>query len=419
MERTSGNRNIDTLMTFIFFALVLAGLLNIYSVEQSAGHEHIFELTSSFTRQLIFIGVSAFLFFLVMIIDVRFFINFSYPIYAATILLLALTLVVGKEIAGSKSWIGIGVFSIQPSEFAKFGTALALARFIDTTDILITKKRHAFIGFMIIGLPMILVLLQRDYGSALVFVAFILVLYRQGLSGWFIYLPIAAAVIFLLALLINTYVLIGVFALLGAGFVYFANSRKQAITFAIIGFLFLSSFTFSVDYVFNHVLLPHQQSRINVLLGKEIDLKGAGYNVHQSLIAIGSGGFHGKGFLNGTQTKFNFVPEQNTDFIFCTIAEEYGFLGSTLLVILFAGLLIHILLLSERQKLRYTRIYGYGIISIIFVHFMINLGMTLGLLPVIGIPLPLISYGGSSLIAFSLMIAVFLKLEVEFRHYFN
>ncbi|MBT4729505.1 MAG: rod shape-determining protein RodA [Bacteroidetes bacterium] len=419
MQENSYSKNFEWLISTLVLALIIIGIFNIYSAEYSDGQEKVIDFSSSVGKQIIWFGISILMFIIILILDIRFFINFSYPIYAFTLLLLLATLIIGKEVAGSKSWIIFGGFSLQPSELAKFGTVLALARFIDTTDINVAKFKHFAIAFLIIGLPMGLIVLQNDFGSAIVFASLFLVLYRQGLPSLFLFTPILFAILFVLVLLVNFLFIIGVLVLVAIIFIYFTTNRLRAVFISLAAIVIVSAFMFSVDHIFEKVLQPHQQSRINVLLHKEVDLQGSGYNVHQSLIAIGSGGVTGKGFLNGTQTKFNFIPEQKTDFIFCTIGEEYGFFGSVGLLVLFIGLILRILYISEKQKFRYTRIFGYGVLSIIFLHFAVNIGMTLGLFPVIGIPLPFISYGGSSLLGFTLMIGVFLKLELEYRHYFN
>lgn len=419
MEYTGSQRNLDRPVLTIYILLVLIGMISIFSSEYNPNAVQVFSFTSGFGKQVLWLAASIFLFTIIVLIDVRIFINLSYFIYFISVLLLLTTLVIGSEISGSKSWIILGNISLQTSEFAKFATALALARFLDTSNISLSKKSHLFIAVMIILIPLSLILLQRDFGSALVFVSFTLVLYRQGLPGWVIFLPLIAAALFIITLLIGvlyTSIGLGILALL---FFLFAFDKRKAFWMSFLALIIGISLTLSVDFVFNEVLLPHQQSRINVLLGKEIDLKGSGYNVHQSLIAIGSGGLFGKGYLNGTQTKLNFIPEQSTDFIFCTIGEEFGLLGSTIVIVLFSLLIIRILNLSENHKFRFTRLFGYGIISVLLIHYIINLGMTLGILPVIGIPLPFISRGGSSLLSFTMMIAVFLCLEREYRHYFR
>jgi rod shape determining protein RodA len=346
-------------------------------------------------------------------------VNFSYGIYGFILILLLVTLVIGKEVSGSRSWIPIGIFNMQTSEFAKFGTALALAKFLDEYQVNVSKFKYSVIAFGILFLPVVLILLQNDFGSAMVFASFILMLFRQGLSPFYLYLPIVMAMLFIGALVFNINTLaIVIISVSILAYLFLYNKKNSLILIGLIAATCLV-FAYSTNYVFQHLVEPHQRSRINVLLGKEMDLKGSGYNVHQSLIAIGSGGFNGKGFLNGTQTKLNFVPEQTTDFIFCTIGEEYGWIGSLVLIVLFAWLLIRIIILSENQKYPFARNFGYAIVSVIFFHFSINIAMTIGLFPIVGIPLPLVSYGGSSLIGFIMMITVFLKLDADFKHYYN
>jgi len=419
MQSSSYYKSYDKTLSFVLLLLVVIGMMSVFSAEYTINADINLDFKSGFGKQLLWLGVSILFFAMIAIIDVRVFINLSYFIYGLTVILLMATLVLGQEISGSKSWLIIGGFSMQTSEFAKLGTALALAKYLDNSHVNIANRKHLLTALLIIGIPLGLILIQRDFGSALVFISFSLVLYRQGLSGWFIFIPIIAAILFILSLLIGGIWAIALIAIVAMFFYLFTPDRKRSFAVIIILFVIASGFVFSTDYVFNNVLPDHQKTRINVLLGKEIDLKGAGYNMHQSLIAIGSGGLTGKGYLNGTQTKLNFIPEQSTDFIFCTVAEEFGLIGSVVLIGLFTLLILRMLSLSENHKFRFTRIYGYGIISVILIHFIINIGMALGILPVIGIPLPFISRGGSSLMTFIVMVAIFLKLEREFRHYFN
>ena len=414
--------NIDWQVFSITLILVVIGLFNIYSAEFKEGaklFEMIRDMRTNFAKQLVFMIPAVILFIVVLLIDVRFFVNFSYAIYGIVLVLLLVTLVVGKEVSGSRSWIPIGVFNLQTSEFAKFATALALAKFLDESQVNVSKFKYSIIAFGIMALPVSLILLQNDFGSAIVFSFFIFMLFRQGLSPFYLYLPIVMAVLFIGALVFNINTLaIVIISISIIAYLLLYNKKNSLILIGMIAIACLA-FAYSTNYVFQNIVEPHQRSRINVLLGKEMDLKGTGYNVHQSLIAIGSGGFVGKGFFNGTQTKLNFVPEQTTDFIFCTIGEEYGWLGSLVLLILFTWLLIRIIILSENQKYRFARNFGYAIVSIIFFHYSINIAMTIGLFPIIGIPLPLVSYGGSALIGFVMMIAVFLKLDADFKHYYN
>jgi rod shape determining protein RodA len=385
--------------------------VNIYAAVYNDEHKNIFDLTQNYGKQMIWILTSLVLGMVILILDAKFFSAFSYVIFIVLLLVLILVLVIGKEVAGSRSWFEIGNFRLQPSEFAKFATALAMAKYMSALDLNINRLSTRLTAATIILLPASLIILQPDAGSAIVYSAFILVLFREGLSGNFLLFGVAIAILFVLALMIDKFVLIGCLAGIGLmAFLLYKNLRRQFF-WIVAAFIVLAGYVYSIDYVVENILEPHQQKRINVLIGKETDIKGAGYNVHQSLIAIGSGGFLGKGFLQGTQTKYDFVPEQSTDFIFCTIGEEWGFTGSIIVIIIFVGLLWRIVILAERQRSKFSRIYGYGVAAILFFHFVVNIGMTIGLLPVIGIPLPFISYGGSSLWGFTVLLIVFVKLD--------
>jgi rod shape determining protein RodA len=322
-------------------------------------------------------------------------------------------LLFGITVAGSKSWFKLGSFAIQPAEFAKFATALALAKYLSLLHIDISRLKTKVIAVGLIFTPSVLILLQNDTGSALVYFSFVLVLFRQGFSGLILVVGVVMAVLFVSTLMLGELWVIGGMAVLVLLLLTFLKKyRKQAKT--VIGILVLaSSFVFSVNYAFEHVLEPHQKMRINVLLGLEQDLRGAGYNVNQSKIAIGSGGLTGKGFRNGVLTRYHFVPEQSTDFIFCTVGEEWGFIGSSVVILLFLSLLIRLVLLAERQRSRFSRIYGYGVASVLFFHFSVNIAMTIGLAPVVGIPLPFFSYGGSSLWAFTILLFIFIKQDAN------
>ncbi len=398
-------------MVGMYAMLVFMGWLNIYAAVYDENHKSIFDFSQSYGKQLIWIATSALLALLIMAIDPKFFSQFAFGIYGFFLLLLIVVLVTGKTTAGSKSWFEIGGFGLQPSEFAKFACNLALAKFLSSTDIHIKEMKTKVYATLILLVPALLILLQNDTGSAIVYGVFILVLYREGLSGNILVFGLIIAVLFVLALIVNQFILSGIVLVLALTFIYFIRKNRRGII-TVVSFLILTiSFIFIVDYVFNKVLQDHQRQRIEVLLGKDIDLKGIGYNVNQSKIAIGSGGFIGKGFLNGTQTKFNFVPEQSTDFIFCTVGEEWGFIGSLVVVGLLIGLLIRIVIAAERQRSPFSRIYGYGVASILFMHIFVNIGMALGLLPVIGIPLPFFSYGGSSLWSFTILLFIFIKQD--------
>ncbi len=393
--------------------MVLMGWINIYSAVYDENHSSIFDISQRYGKQLIWIGAAIFLAAVILLIDAKFFPALAYLFFGISLLSLLAVLAVGTEIAGSRSWFQIGSVAIQPAEFAKFATCLALARYLSRFDTSMRSLRSVVVSLMIIFAPAVLILLQNDTGSALVYAALILVLYREGLPGGILVIGLLVAVLFILTLLINKFILIGICAAL-AIIIYLMNKNiRKRLIIIVAGLILASGFILSVDYGFEKVLEPHQKKRISVLLGKETDLRGAGYNVHQSKIAIGSGGLTGKGFLKGTQTKYNFVPEQSTDFIFCTVGEEWGFIGSFVVVILFVMLLIRLIILAERQRSDFSRIYGYGVASILFFHFMVNIGMTIGLVPVIGIPLPFFSYGGSSLWAFTILLFIFLKQDAE------
>lgn len=406
-------RNIDWITVGICFALMFIGWISIYAAVYDEEHHSIFDLSQRYGKQLLWIALAVVLALFVMLTDPKFFNAFALPIYLATILLLIMVLLFGTTISGSKSWFQIGDFRLQPAEFAKFSTALALASLLGRIDTSLEQTKTRILAFSIIALPALLILLQYDTGSAIVFGAFMLVLYREGLPGWPLLLAMAAGVLFLITLYTSqTAVLIGLVALFAISLFFVRRDLQNILT--LLGILAAAVlFVLSVEFVFDNVLEPHQRTRINVLIGLEEDLRGAGYNVHQSKIAIGSGGFFGKGFLQGTQTKFNFVPEQSTDFIFCTVGEEWGFVGSLVLIGLYLALFIRLIEMAERQRSVFARVYGYAVLGIVFFHFMVNIGMTIGLMPVIGIPLPFVSYGGSSLWAFTLMLFVFIKQDAN------
>jgi rod shape determining protein RodA len=403
--------NIDKVSILLYAILMLFGWVNIYASQYNEDTVMMLDLNARYGKQLLFIGIASFLAFLILIIDWKFFYSLSYLFYLTIILLLIGVLFKGEVTGGAISWFELGGFKFQPSEFAKFTTALALAKYYNTLHVKRISLQDKLKTYAIIILPFLLIILQNDLGTALVYAAFILVLYREGLSGNILIFGILIAILFFLTLVIEKTILISVLSAI-ALLIYLLSRRKKKELLLILGLLIsCTAFIFSVDYIFNDMLAPHQRKRINILLGKEFDPHGAGYNLIQSKIAIGSGGFSGKGFLNGTQTRFDFVPEQSTDFIFCTIGEEWGFVGSFFFMILFVGLLLRILFLAERQRSNFSRIYGYSVAAILFMHFVINIGMTIGLLPVIGIPLPFISYGGSSLLGFTILLFIFLNLD--------
>ncbi|NCA84716.1 MAG: rod shape-determining protein RodA [Clostridia bacterium] len=412
-SRTNIFGNIDWWLVVLYLVMVLLGWVNIYAAIYDEEHSSILDLTQRYGKQMIFIGSSLLLALIILLTDAKFFSTFSMIIYLVTIAALVAVLILGKEIAGSRSWFQVGSFSLQPAEFAKFATSLAVANYLGGTNINFRKFTSVFKAFLILAIPAGLIFLQNDTGSALVYSAFIFVFYREGMTGNVLIIALAVIVLFLMALLIDKLVIIAGLLVVAMLLLLIMRRTLRSVAILITFLVLASGFVYSVDYAFANMLEPHHRTRINVLLGKESDLKGAGYNVNQSLIAIGSGGIAGKGFLNGTQTKFNFVPEQSTDFIFCTVGEEWGFIGSTLVVALFVLLILRIIQHSERQRSAFGRIYGYGVASILFFHFAVNIAMTLGLFPVIGIPLPFFSYGGSSLWAFTILLFIFIKLDAN------
>jgi rod shape determining protein RodA len=412
-QSTPKPASIDWLTLVIYYAFVIVGLLCIYASVYKEDHPYIYDTSMNYGKQLIWIGLSSFVGLLILLVDEKFFYAFAYAIYGIAIGLLVAVLIAGTAVKGSNSWIEIGGFRLQPAEFAKFATALALAKFLSGFNIHFKERRVQVISIGLILLPMAIILLQNETGTALVFGAFIFMLYREGLPGYFLFIGFMIALMGVLALVIPPLWLIISITILAGAMMLFIRRNRQNILIVVAGALFFIGFVSSVNYIFENVMQPHQKSRINVLLGKEVDMKGAGYNVQQSKIAIGSGGLMGKGFLEGTQNKFRFVPEQSTDFIFCTIGEEFGFLGSVGFIMAYVFLLWRILFLAERQRYKFNRIYGYCVAAILFFHFTINIGMTLGLLPVIGIPLPFFSYGGSSLLSFTILLFIFIRLDAN------
>lgn len=405
---------LDWITILVVVALALAGWLNIYAVVyDSQLDQNIFDLSSNSGKQILWFGISAVVVTLIILMDFRFFDSFAYPIYGVVVLLLITVLLVGTVVSGSKSWFEFGFIRFQPAEFAKFTTALAVAKFLSKPQIKTDQIKTWALLMIIVSIPAILIILQGDTGSALVFSSFAIVFYREGLSPLLVLVGIMAVALFVLTLLLGQ--LYMVLAIVVTALILIVTGKRTAKKVRTV--LAIATVTIgvvvSVDYVVNNVLQPHQQNRVKAFINPEADPLGYGYNVTQSKIAIGSGGVLGKGFLEGTQTKFDFVPEQSTDFIFCTIGEEHGWIGSLILITLFVTLLLRIVYIAERQKSNFSRVYGYGVASILFFHFAVNIGMTIGLFPVIGIPLPFFSYGGSSLLAFSIMIFILLKMDAH------
>lgn len=462
-----GWTRIDWKTILVFVALVFIGWLNIYAAVYNEAHAGGFDLSSRYGMQLIWIGISAVAALVILLIDDIYYHLLAYPFYGLMLVVLILTLFVGKEVNGAKSWLALGPVAVQPAEFMKLATALALARFMSDYNFSLQKPRGLIGVGALLLVPIFVILLQNDMGSALVYCSFLIVLYREGLNPWvyyaiflivglfvgsFLLSNVALLVILILLFVVSqlpsnrnpresvkfvagvgllSIVIYGTSWLAGWGIDYYRSLlissfvmlavallhayRHKLSSIYLFAIMFVGSLLFlgAVDYVFNDVLQLHQQKRILDLLGLESDLKGWGYNVHQSKIAIGSGGFFGKGFLEGTQTKYDFIPEQSTDFIFCTVGEEWGFFGAVVVLALFAVLIIRLMKMGERQQEPFRRVYCYGVAGIMLFHTIINVGMTIGLMPVIGIPLPMFSYGGSSLLAFTVLFFIAVRLDSQ------
>jgi len=414
MKNQSVTNNLDWISVLIYMTLVILGWLNIYSSSLSSIAEEtsIFDFTQIYGKQFMFILFSIPLIFIVLSVDGKFYEKFSSVIYVVGLLSLAGLFVFGKTIKGQANWYSFGSFGLQPSEFVKAATALALAKYLSDVQVNLKDTNRQIQALGILALP-ILLIIPHDPGSALIYSVFILVLYREGLPSWYVWTGFIALVLFVLALVIKPLALVGI-SLAVILFVYYRSRiiHRNWILSAII-FVTISGFVFSVDYVFENVFKQHHRDRFNILLGKEVDMKGIGYNTNQSEIAIGSGGWFGKGYLEGTQTKGGFVPEQHTDYIFTTVGEEWGFLGSLLVIALFVALIIRIIYLAERQKTKFSRVYGYCVAGILFIHFFVNIAMVLGIFPTIGVPLPFFSYGGSGLWGFTILLFIFLKMDAN------
>lgn len=403
--------NVDWFIILTYLALCIIGWFNIHAAVYDPENPSIIDLDTNYGKQLIFIVSAVIIGFVILLLDGKFFNAFSPIFYGITLMLLVLVLIIGRNVGGNQAWIPIGSFRLQPSEFAKFATCLLLARYLSSGTVKVQDIKTQVVAAFIILIPTALILLQPDPGSALTFSSLILVLYREGLSGYFLVIEGLSILLFILTVLYNKfYVLAGTVAFAGLLFYLFRKNRHMLTVFGI-GLIFSIVFIFSVDFVYNSILKPHHKNRIDVILGKVNDPRGIGYNLNQSKIAIGSGGLWGKGYLQGTQTKYNFVPEQSTDFIFCTVGEEWGFAGCFVVIGLYLFLLLRLVIIAERQRSSFSRVYGYGVASILFFHFFINIGMTIGLIPVIGIPLPFLSYGGSSLWSFTILLFILLKLD--------
>lgn len=404
----------DWITILVWFVLCLIGWFNIYAAVYDPENPEIFNMATNYGKQSVFIASAAVLGITILIIDAKFFASMAPVIYFITLILLVVVLFVGRNVGGNQAWIEMGGFRLQPSEFAKLATCLLVAWYLSEQSNKSPTLKTLLLGSLIVAVPVFLVLLQPDMGSALAFSSLIFVFYREGyISSTFMLLVGLAILLFVLALLYNEWWIVMGLALIAGAFIYM-NRKKQKLIFPVLLlFLASSAYIFVVEFAYNNLLRPHQRSRVEVILGRVDDPRGEGYNLNQSMIAIGSGQLWGKGYLQGTQTKYNFVPEQSTDFIFCTIGEEWGFVGSVVVIGIYLFLLLRIINIAERQRTAFARIYAYGVASILFFHFAINIGMTIGIVPVIGIPLPFISYGGSSLWSFSILLFILLKFDAN------
>ncbi|HEA30941.1 MAG TPA: rod shape-determining protein RodA [Leeuwenhoekiella sp.] len=409
-KRSAGN--FDWLLIILFLALVSIGWINIYSAsldpEVVSGS---FDFANLYTKQFVWIVLSFVLIVFILFLDAKFFERFASVIYICSLLSLLGLYVFGKEISGATSWYDLGGFSIQPSEFAKAATALALAKYLSDIQTDVASFQHQLRAFLIIALPAIFIIPQPDPGSAIVYAAFFFPLYREGLSGIYLIIGMSIIALFVATLAVGPLYVCGGIVLITIGLFLLKRKKRASASMYFILPIVCMGFVFSVNYIFQNVFEQRHRDRFNVVLGKEVDAKAIGYNTQQSEIAIGSGGWTGRGFLKGTQTTGNFVPEQHTDYIFSTVGEEWGFLGSTFVVFLFVALMIRIIFLAEKQKNQFSRIYGYSVAGILFIHFLINIGMVTGIFPTVGIPLPFFSYGGSGLWGFTILLFIFVRLD--------
>ena len=410
MLKTKGSKY-DWVTIFIYIALVAIGWINIYSASFNEASTSFFDVKQVYTKQLMFICLSVLLIIFILAIEAKFYERFSSIIYLIALFSLLGLFLFGKNINGATSWYAVGGFTIQPSEFAKVATSLALAKYVSDIQIDLLTYQDQIKSLIIVILPAILIIPQPDPGSALVYLALIFPLYREGLPTIYLLFSFIVAALFVATLSFGT-VWVSLLILLITGIIIFKTEKKSIFKYGILAVACIG-FSISVNFIFENVLEQRHRDRFNIVLGKQVDTKSIGYNTNQSEIAIGSGGWTGKGWLQGTQTKGKFVPEQDTDYIFSTVGEEWGFIGSMGVVVLFLFLIIRLLILSERQKSQFSRIYGYSVASILFFHFFINIGMVSGLLPTIGIPLPFFSYGGSGLWGFTILLFIFIRLDAS------
>lgn len=413
MKNQSIGNSIDWITILIYIALVIMGWMTIYSASLPIEETSIFDLSQIYGRQMLFIGLAIPLIFIVLFTDAKIYERLSFVFYGVGIILLLGLFVFGVTKKGQTNWYQFGGFGFQPSEFVKIATGLLLAKYISYSQINFKYTKHQIIGLAIIGLPVFLILLQPDAGSAMIFISLIFVLNREGLPSWYFISGIVAIGLFFASLVIQPfYVVIAIAVFMVIHYIFNRKITRNPIVYGLL-FLVMTAFTYSVSYVYDSVLEPHQKDRINVLIGDNVDMKREGYNLDQSMIAIGSGGLTGKGYLEGTQTKGGFVPEQHTDYIFTTVGEEWGFIGSFIVIVLFAALFLRIIYLAENQKTKFSRVYGYCVATYLFTHFFVNIAMLIKLFPTIGVPLPFFSYGGSSLWSFTILLFIFIKLDAN------
>ena len=413
MKNQSVGNRIDYISILLYIVLVIMGWMTIYSASLPLEETSIFDISQIYGRQMLFIGLTIPLILVILFSDAKIFERLSFVFYGVGILLLLGLFVFGVTKKGQTNWYQFGGFGFQPSEFVKTATALLLAKYLSYSQINLKYTKHQIIGLAIVFIPVLLIRMQPDAGSAMIFISLIFVLNREGLPSWYFFSGIIAIALFFLSLVIEPIYLIGiVFVIMVIHYIFNRKISRNPIVYGLL-YLVMAGFAFSVSYVYDSVLEPHQKDRINVLIGDDVDMKREGYNLNQSMIAIGSGGLIGKGYLEGTQTKGGFVPEQHTDYIFTTVGEEWGFIGSVTVILLFVALFLRIIYLAENQKTKFSRVYGYCVATYLFTHFFVNIAMLIKLFPTIGVPLPFFSYGGSSLWAFTILLFIFIKLDAN------
>jgi len=412
MKNQSVTNNIDWITIVLFISLVIMGWLNIYSASLPDNQTSIFDIDQIYGKQIMFIILTIPLILVVLTVDAKIYEKYAFVFYVIGLVSLLGLFVFGKTIKGQTNWYSIGGFTLQPSEFVKTSTALLLAKYLSDVQVNLKNVNDQLKAFAVMGVPLVLILLH-DTGTAMIFVGLVFVLYREGLPSWYLWTGFSAIALFFMALLIEPHFVVAIVAIIML-FQFFLSRRINRNPIAsLIIFIAIAGFTYSVDFVYDNVLEAHQKDRINVLFGDNVDLKNEGYNLNQSMIAIGSGGWFGKGFLEGTQTKGGFVPEQHTDYIFTTVGEEWGFVGAIVVISLFIFLFLRIIYLAENQKTKFSRVYGYCVATFLFMHFFVNITMLIRLFPTIGVPLPFFSYGGSSLFAFSILLFIFIKMDAN------